>query len=143
MAFELPKKLEEQVELAAALREMSPDQFINESLSLCAKLSPAIWPTITEIAHKNRVSESLAVQNIIIQYLAWQIAWEEIFPDKDCPTPEFSRVKGGVATGERLLNDLVKYYKSRVKIRRSRIGKAVGPGGATIKIKGKSKAKSA
>ena len=142
MAFELPKKLEEQVELAAALREMSPDQFINESLSLCAKLSPAVWPTITEIAHKNRVSESLAVQNIIIQYLAWQIAWEEVYPDKDCPTPEFSRVKGGVVTGERLLNDMVKYYKSRVKIRRS--GKGVNAEtGATIKIKGTSKAKSA
>ena len=115
MAFELPKKLEQQVELAAALREMSPDQFINESLSLCSKLSPAIWPTITEIAHKNRVNESLAVQNIIIRYLAWQIAWEEIFPKKDCPTPEFSQVKGGVATGDvigwRELADQVSNYE--------------------------------
>jgi hypothetical protein len=134
MAFELPKKLEKQVELAAALREMSPDQFINESLSLCANLSPAIWPTITEIAHKNRVSESLAVQNIIIRYLAHQIAWEKANPNIECPTPEFSQVKGGVATGERLLNALVEFYKSKLKIR------IKAPG---LKLKGKSKAKSA
>jgi len=111
--IEIPKKVFNELETIGNINEQDGVDFIQGLLSMVASISPAVWPTLTQMAISHNVPEGLVLQNSIIEILAQHIAWEEMNPDQEYPIPKFIRREGGIMTGQEYLDRLVDFFKGQ------------------------------
>jgi len=106
--FRIPLALKNKLEEAARARGKSLTGFAQEAFHLVANVDPAFWPTITDLADMHGLSESRVVQNIVLRYVAEQLALDEVYgPDTPRLATEFAKTqKGTTLTGMELIERL-------------------------------------
>jgi hypothetical protein len=117
--FRIPLGLKQRLEKAAKGRGRSLTGFAIEAFQLAANVDPSFWSTITDIAEIHGLSEARVIQNIVLRYLAEQLALDEVYgPDAPRLPTEFTKTqKGQTLTGidliERLKAEFVQEFRKR------------------------------
>ncbi|MCX5835117.1 MAG: hypothetical protein NTV99_11545 [Deltaproteobacteria bacterium] len=89
--------------------------FAQEAFNLVANVDAAFWPTITELAEIHGIGEGRVVQNIVLRYVAEQLALDEVY-GADTPrlATEFAKTqKGETLTGVDLIEKLKAEFVAR------------------------------
>ncbi len=114
----LPEELKKRAEKAASKSGVSLTKFIQDALHLYTHFDPTVIKTVGHIGEQYGIGESLVIQNILLRYVAEQIAAEAVFGvEEELPNlPEFRRLRTGIKTGEDLLNELVEIFTEKFEV---------------------------
>ncbi len=122
--FRIPIELKKRLEEVAKQRGRSLTGFAQEAFHFVANVDAAFWPTITDLAEIHGIGESRVVQNIVLRYVAEQLALDEVYgPDTPRLRTEFAKTqKGTTLTGAELIERLKAEFVAAFTIMKSATG---------------------
>ena len=105
--FRIPIVLKERLEKMAKEQGQSLTGFVQDAFHFVAFMDPPFWPTVRNLAEIHNVGESRVVQNIVLRYVAEQMALDEVWGDTPRLQTEWSKTqKGTTLTGKELIERL-------------------------------------
>jgi hypothetical protein len=104
----LPSELRRRAEKAASEAGEGLSAFIRDAIYLYAHFShPAFMQTVRRLSEMYGVGDSLAIENVVIHYVAEKIAREQVLGEETDTPPEFQKGEKGIVRGHELLEKLI------------------------------------
>ena len=105
---------------AAGCRGMTLTTLITQAVKFYLAFHDDFWKSVREFSERMGISETVVIQNIVLDYIAKKRAQEKVWGLLPREIPEFQLTFQGVKTGEALMEVLVARYVSDYQKMRER-----------------------